>query len=144
MEDEIVVLLPVEFYSEHGVVVQLEKVMAALAIHGIKYERCLRPPKVSLRDGINALRKNAGDYDFDAQRNEQLQNEQQNIPENIPAGKLCALEGCAGKHLALGLCRKHYDEMRREDPEQVRKFRESSKRFYDRHKSVGTKGERDD
>lgn len=34
-----VVQLPVEFYSEHGIVVQLEKVMAALAIHGVKYER---------------------------------------------------------------------------------------------------------
>jgi len=34
-----VVRLPPEFYSEHGVVVQLEKVMAALSVHGIKYHR---------------------------------------------------------------------------------------------------------
>lgn len=46
MKDDVVVRLPTEFYSEHGVVVQLEKVMAALAIHGIKYERNLQPPKV--------------------------------------------------------------------------------------------------
>lgn len=34
-----VVQLPVEFYSEHGIVVQLEKVMAAMAVQGVKYER---------------------------------------------------------------------------------------------------------
>lgn len=34
-----VVQLPVEFYSEHGIVVQLEKVLAALAVQGVKYER---------------------------------------------------------------------------------------------------------
>lgn len=34
-----VVNLPPEFYSSEGVVVQLEKVMAALAVCGIKYER---------------------------------------------------------------------------------------------------------
>lgn len=38
-----VVRLPPEFISpEHGPVVQLEKLMAALAIHGIKYERRFR------------------------------------------------------------------------------------------------------
>lgn len=31
--------LPVEFYSEHGIVVQLERVMAALAVEGIRHER---------------------------------------------------------------------------------------------------------
>ena len=34
-----VVQLPVEFYSEHVIVVQLEKVLAALAVQGVKYER---------------------------------------------------------------------------------------------------------
>lgn len=70
MEDEIVVLLPVEFYSEHGRVVQVEKVMAALAIHGIKYERNLQPPKVSLKDAVDAARKLNIDYDFEALKEE--------------------------------------------------------------------------
>lgn len=46
--------------------------------------------------------------------------------------EFCVLEGCNSKHLALGLCRKHYDEMRREDPGQVKKFREAGKRFRDK------------
>lgn len=66
MKDDVVVRLPTEFYSEHGVVVQLEKVMAALAIHGIKYERNLQPPKVSLKDAVDTIRKLNIDYDFEA------------------------------------------------------------------------------
>lgn len=66
MKDDVVVRLPTEFYSEHGVVVQLEKVMAALAVHGIKYERNLQPPKVSLKDAIDTMRKVTVDYDFEA------------------------------------------------------------------------------
>ncbi|CAM6586008.1 hypothetical protein ENINMMO150B1_13685 [Enterobacter intestinihominis] len=66
MKDEIVVRLPVEFYSEHGIVVQLEKVMAALAIHGIKYERSLQPPKLSLKDAVDTIRRLNVDYDFEA------------------------------------------------------------------------------
>ncbi|WP_129543756.1 hypothetical protein [Serratia sp. 1D1416] len=34
-----VVKLPTEFYSDEGVVVRLEEVMAALALVGVKYER---------------------------------------------------------------------------------------------------------
>ena len=57
-----VVKLPTEFHSEHGVVVQLEKVMAALAVHGIKYER--RHQKVvGLRAGIDAIRAEGIDVD---------------------------------------------------------------------------------
>ncbi|HEP0933466.1 TPA: hypothetical protein QIX40_000794 [Enterobacter roggenkampii] len=70
MKDDVVVRLPTEFYSEHGVVVQLEKVMAALAIHGIKYERNLQPPKVSLKDAVDTIRKLNVDYDFEALREE--------------------------------------------------------------------------
>lgn len=70
MEDEIVVLLPVEFYSDHGIVVQIEKVMASLALHGIKYERNIQPPKVSLKDGIDKLRKINIDYDFEILKEE--------------------------------------------------------------------------
>ncbi|MBE3480676.1 hypothetical protein IM295_05035 [Enterobacter cloacae complex sp. P14RS] len=66
MKEDVVVRLPTEFYSEHGVVVQLEKVMAALAIHGIKYERNLQPPKVSLKDAVDTIRKLNVDYDFEA------------------------------------------------------------------------------
>lgn len=65
-QDEVVVMLPTEFYSEQGVVVQLEKVMASLAIHGIKYERNLQPPKVSLKDAVDKIRKLNVDYDFEA------------------------------------------------------------------------------
>lgn len=56
------VTLPPEFHSEHGVIVQLEKVMAALAVHGIKYER--RHQKVvGLRAGIDAIRAEGIDVD---------------------------------------------------------------------------------
>jgi hypothetical protein len=56
------VTLPPEFHSEHGVVVQLEKVMAALAVHEIKYER--RHQKVvGLRAGIDAVRAEGIDVD---------------------------------------------------------------------------------
>lgn len=73
MKDDVVVRLPTEFYSEHGVVVQLEKVMAALAIHGIKYERNLQPPKVSLKDAVDTIRKLNVDYDFEALKAERNQ-----------------------------------------------------------------------
>lgn len=65
MKDDVVVRLPTELYSEHGVVIQLEKVMAALAVHGIKYERNLQPPKVSIKDAIDTIRKLDIDYDFE-------------------------------------------------------------------------------
>lgn len=60
-----VVKLPTEFHSEHGVVVQLEKVMAALAVHGIKYERW-NQKVVGLRAGIDAVR--AEGIDIDAEK----------------------------------------------------------------------------
>ena len=31
--------------------------------------------------------------------------------------KTCSIEGCNNKHCAKGLCRKHYDQMRREKKE---------------------------
>ncbi|HID9709159.1 TPA: hypothetical protein ACXI3L_004435 [Serratia marcescens] len=34
-----VVKLPIEFYSDEGIVVRLEQIMAALAVAGVKYER---------------------------------------------------------------------------------------------------------
>ena len=141
MEDEIVVLLPVEFYSEHGRVVQVEKVMASLALHGIKYERNIQPPKVSITDGIAKLMKISDGYNFEKLREEQ-QIEQQNIPERKCRTRgrkrtyiTCVISGCNGKHVALGLCRKHYDNTRRDDPEQVKKFREAGRRFTARRKA---------
>lgn len=50
--------------------------------------------------------------------------------------RACSVEGCSGKHIAHGLCQKHYDMKRWEDPEQVKKFREANKRFRDKKKSV--------
>ena len=41
----------------------------------------------------------------------------------------CAVSGCGKKHVANGLCQRHYDMKRREDPEQVEKFREANRRF---------------
>ncbi|HCL5343527.1 TPA: hypothetical protein N2G31_001453 [Salmonella enterica] len=49
--------------------------------------------------------------------------------------RTCSVEGCGGKHVAHGLCQKHYDMKRWEDPEQVKKFREANKRFRDKKKS---------
>lgn len=46
--------------------------------------------------------------------------------------RACSVEGCGGKHVAHGLCQKHYDMKRWEDPEQVKKFREAGKRFRDK------------
>lgn len=41
----------------------------------------------------------------------------------------CSVPGCGRKHVAHGLCQRHYDMKRREDPKQVEKFREASRRF---------------
>ncbi|MGS3469178.1 hypothetical protein ACB303_24365 [Citrobacter farmeri] len=41
----------------------------------------------------------------------------------------CSVSGCGRKHVANGLCQRHYDMKRREDPEQVEKFREANRRF---------------
>ncbi|WP_316391880.1 hypothetical protein [Citrobacter farmeri] len=41
----------------------------------------------------------------------------------------CSVPGCGRKHVARGLCQRHYDMKRREDPEQVEKFREANRRF---------------
>lgn len=41
----------------------------------------------------------------------------------------CSVPGCVRKHVAHGLCQRHYDMKRREDPEQVEKFREANRRF---------------
>ncbi|WP_163331889.1 hypothetical protein [Klebsiella aerogenes] len=48
----------------------------------------------------------------------------------------CSVEACGGKHVAHGLCQKHYDMKRWEDPEQVRKFREAGKRYRRKKKSA--------
>ncbi|EBF0275039.1 hypothetical protein DB992_12495 [Salmonella enterica] len=58
-----VVQLPTEFYSENGVVVQLEKVIAALALNGIEYKRNLQAPRVSLRDAISAIKSSGIEVD---------------------------------------------------------------------------------
>ena len=58
-----VVQLPTEFYSENGVVVQLEKVMAALALNGVEYKRNLQAPRVSLRDAISAIKSSGIEVD---------------------------------------------------------------------------------
>ncbi len=50
--------------------------------------------------------------------------------------RACSVEGCGGKHVAHGLCKKHYDMKRWEDPEQVRKFREAGKRYRRKTKSA--------
>ncbi|WP_213322603.1 hypothetical protein [Klebsiella aerogenes] len=50
--------------------------------------------------------------------------------------RACSVEGCGGKHVAHGLCQKHYDMKRWEDPEQVRKFREAGKRYRRKTKSA--------
>ncbi|WP_116289229.1 hypothetical protein [Klebsiella aerogenes] len=50
--------------------------------------------------------------------------------------RACSVEGCEGKHVAHGLCKKHYDMKRWEDPEQVRKFREAGKRYRRKTKSA--------
>ncbi|HFQ8150847.1 TPA: hypothetical protein ACHS84_002376 [Klebsiella aerogenes] len=50
--------------------------------------------------------------------------------------RACSVEGCEGKHVAHGLCKKHYDMKRCEDPEQVRKFREAGKRYRRKTKSA--------
>jgi hypothetical protein len=45
--------------------------------------------------------------------------------------KVCTIEGCEGKFLAKGMCRKHYLEQdRRENPE---KWREYQKAYDERH-----------
>ncbi|HGU6443195.1 TPA: hypothetical protein ACNABU_003890 [Citrobacter amalonaticus] len=41
----------------------------------------------------------------------------------------CSVQGCGRKHVAHGVCQRHYDMKRREDPEQVEKFREANRRF---------------
>ncbi|EOD2804680.1 hypothetical protein ACJLW1_003204 [Klebsiella aerogenes] len=50
--------------------------------------------------------------------------------------RACSVEGCEGKHVAHGLCKKHYDMKRWEDPEQVRKFREAGRRYRGKKKST--------
>lgn len=50
--------------------------------------------------------------------------------------RACSVEGCEGKHVAHGLCKKHYDMKRWEDPEHVRKFREAGKRYRRKTKSA--------
>lgn len=50
--------------------------------------------------------------------------------------RACSVEGCGGKHVAHGLCKKHYDMKRWEDPEQVRKLREAGKRYRRKTKSA--------
>ncbi|MEH8990308.1 hypothetical protein RAG39_03075 [Klebsiella quasipneumoniae subsp. quasipneumoniae] len=63
--------------------------------------------------------------------------------ENCPCcGKklrrACSVEGCGGKHVAHGLCQKHYDMKRWEDPEQVERFREADRRYRGKKKTTVT------
>ncbi|MEE9647965.1 hypothetical protein [Enterobacter soli] len=79
----VVVKFPTEFYSEKGIVVQLEKVMAALAVRGIGYERkesrsgstpsmlaALKDNEI--RDLINELRDIAVEYHGTQQLRERI------------------------------------------------------------------------
>ncbi|MGR8785357.1 hypothetical protein ACPZ8C_01955 [Klebsiella pneumoniae subsp. pneumoniae] len=50
--------------------------------------------------------------------------------------RACSVEGCGGKHVAHGLCQKHYDMKRWEDPEQVERFREAGRRYRGKKKST--------
>lgn len=50
--------------------------------------------------------------------------------------RTCSVEGCGGKHVAHGLCQKHYDMQRWEDPEQVERFREAGRRYRGKKKST--------
>ncbi|POT69437.1 hypothetical protein C3378_24795 [Klebsiella michiganensis] len=50
--------------------------------------------------------------------------------------RACSVEGCGGKHVAHGLCQKHYDMKRWEDPEQVERFREAGRRYREKKKST--------
>lgn len=50
--------------------------------------------------------------------------------------RTCSVEGCGGKHVAHGLCQKHYDMQRWEDPEQVEGFREAGRRYRGKKKST--------
>lgn len=50
--------------------------------------------------------------------------------------RACSVEGCGGKHVAHGLCQKHYDMKRWEDPEQVERFREAGRRYQGKKKST--------
>lgn len=50
--------------------------------------------------------------------------------------RACSVEGCGGKHVAHGLCQKHYDMKRWEDPEQVERFREAGRRYRGNKKST--------
>ncbi|SYT84049.1 Eaa1 [Klebsiella pneumoniae] len=50
--------------------------------------------------------------------------------------RTCSVESCGGKHVAHGLCQKHYDMKRWEDPEQVERFREAGRRYRGKKKST--------
>lgn len=50
--------------------------------------------------------------------------------------RACSVEGCGGKHVAHGLCQKHYDMKRWENPEQVERFREAGRRYLRKKKST--------
>ncbi|WP_257217150.1 hypothetical protein [Klebsiella pneumoniae] len=50
--------------------------------------------------------------------------------------RACSIEGCDGNHVAHGLCQKHYDMKRWEDPEQVERFREAGRRYRGKKKST--------
>ncbi|WP_233630050.1 hypothetical protein [Citrobacter braakii] len=50
----------------------------------------------------------------------------------------CSVPGCGRTHVANGLCQRHYDMKRREDPEQVEKFREANRRFTEKKRAQKT------
>ncbi|EPL2597906.1 hypothetical protein WJF07_000913 [Klebsiella pneumoniae] len=50
--------------------------------------------------------------------------------------RACSVEGCDGNHVAHGLCQKHYDMKRWEDPEQVERFREAGRRYRGKKKTT--------
>lgn len=52
------------------------------------------------------------------------------MAEQIAVIRTCSVEGCDGKHVGRGFCRKHYDASRwANDPERRQALREADKRY---------------
>lgn len=95
------------------------------------------PSKCSLREGIEAIRNSGVPVDVDKIQSECDAGNSPATPDGLcpccgrkPLKHIkCSVPGCGRKHVAHGLCQRHYDMKRREDPEQVEKFREANRRF---------------
>lgn len=95
------------------------------------------PSKCSLRNGIETIRSSGIPVDVDKIQSEIQAGNSPVIPDGLCpcCGRKplkhskCSVSGCGRKHVANGLCQRHYDMKRREDTEQVEKFREANRRF---------------